>query len=75
MELNEKIEHLLKENFPDSVIQVETPDQVHFQAWIKSKSFKGLSRIDQQRKVYEVLGDLISSGTVHALSLKTEIME
>ena len=43
----------------------------HFKATVTAASFKGLSRIEQHRLVYEVFGEEIG-GPIHALSLKTE---
>jgi BolA protein len=41
----------------------------HFSVTIESEAFRGLSRIDRQRRVYAALaGEL--AGAVHALSLK-----
>jgi acid stress-induced BolA-like protein IbaG/YrbA len=75
MTLTEQIEHKLVDAFPGAKISVESQDQVHFNAVVCAAQFKGLSRVTQQQKVYAALGDLISSGTVHALSLQTKILE
>ena len=75
MNLTETLQHILSNAFPGAMIQVESADQIHFNAQIRAPQFKGLSRIAQQKSVYAGLGDLISKGTVHALSLKTEILE
>jgi acid stress-induced BolA-like protein IbaG/YrbA len=48
---------------------------VHFDAEIKAAQFAGLSRVAMQQQVYAALGDLITSGAVHALSLKTLVKE
>ena len=50
---------------------IVTGDGHHFQAIVIGDLFEGLTRIVQQRKVYEALGDNIANGNVHALSLKT----
>ena len=56
---------------PGAVAEVESPDDVHFNARVVSDRFAGLSRIDQHKLVYEIFdGEL--GGDIHALSLKTE---
>ena len=42
----------------------------HFRVEVVSAVFEGMSRIDRQRKVYEILSDEIAGG-VHALALRT----
>lgn len=54
-----------------SKVNVQTEDNVHFYATIISEDFSGQSQVARQRKVYSILGDKISSGEIHALSLKT----
>ncbi len=46
----------------------------HFRAEVVSDRFKGLSRIEQHRLVYDVFGDEIG-GPIHALSIKTSTRE
>jgi stress-induced morphogen len=43
----------------------------HFRATVTASAFRGLSRIDQHRMVYDVFGDEIG-GPIHALSLQTQ---
>lgn len=56
---------------PSSSVVVQTEDDVHFYATIVSEDFNGKSQLARQRIVYEILGDRISSGEIHAISLKT----
>ena len=74
MTLSNQIESLLKQHFPGAHISVNSGDDVHFLAKIAAPQFAGLSRVQQQQKVYAVLGDLIASGKVHALSLRTQAL-
>lgn len=41
----------------------------HFNVTIQSAAFAGLGRLERQRLVYRVLGEMLA-GPVHALSLK-----
>jgi stress-induced morphogen len=50
---------------------VQSPDNVHFNARVVADAFSGLSRIEQHRLVYAAFdGEL--GGEIHALQLKTE---
>lgn len=66
-----EVENLLKQALPHDLIEVRSPDNVHFDALIVSSLFEGQPRIARQRRVYEVIGDLMQSGEIHALALKT----
>jgi stress-induced morphogen len=66
-ELKRRIESAI----PGSQAEVESADNVHFNARVVSDRFGGLTRIDQHKLVYEVFdGEL--GADIHALSLKTE---
>jgi stress-induced morphogen len=66
-ELEERIEAAI----PGAQADVETADEVHFNARVVSDRFADLSRVQQHKLVYEVFdGEL--GGAIHALSLKTE---
>jgi acid stress-induced BolA-like protein IbaG/YrbA len=67
---SEVIEKLILQQLPDAKVEVQG-DGHHFQALIVTKSFQGLSRLKQQQMVYEALSHSISSGELHAISLKT----
>ncbi|AZZ36458.1 BolA family transcriptional regulator [Bdellovibrio sp. qaytius] len=44
--------------------------ETHYKAKIVSEVFEGLSRVDRQRKVYDLLKEEFTSG-LHAFELKT----
>jgi BolA protein len=44
--------------------------ETHFRVRIVSSAFAGMSRVERQRRVYQVLAEDISGG-VHALALST----
>ncbi len=71
MTANKMLERL-KENYPDSVVNVFTDDEVHFNVVVESKAFAGLSRIEQHQHVMRVFDSELKSGEVHAFSLKTK---
>ena len=69
----EQIVEMIKRNLPDAEVEIEDlrGDNNHYHAKIKSKSFKGLSKIKQHQLVYKALGTHMGS-TLHALMLTTK---
>lgn len=67
----ETIENLIKSNLPDSEVSV-TGDGRHFEAFIVSSVFEGMSLIQRQRRVYESVGQHLREGSIHALSIKAK---
>jgi len=45
-------------------------DGSHFDAIVVGEVFEGMSPLNKQRTVYATLGDRITSGEIHALSIK-----
>ncbi len=51
----------------------ETGDGNHLRAEVSAPQFEGLSRIDQHRLVKGAVKERFDDGTIHALSVKTEV--
>ena len=68
----EEITSLIKEAIPDAVISIEDTagDENHYSATIKSKIFKGKSKIEQHKLVYKALKGKMGN-ELHALALNT----
>jgi acid stress-induced BolA-like protein IbaG/YrbA len=64
------VQQIIKAGLPDCEVKVEG-DGSHFDAVVIGEVFAGLSAVKKQQKVYATLGDKITSGEVHALSIKT----
>jgi stress-induced morphogen len=67
----------LRNAFPDApVLELEdlTGTQDHYRAVIVDPKFRGKSRIEQHKLVYQALGALMN-GPVHALALETRAPE
>ena len=73
----EEIEDLLRETFPNAKIVVEGDDGVHMSAMVVDESFRGMTRVQQQRAVYAALKGKMDgpSGELHALALTTRAPE
>ena len=66
------IEVLIKKRIPDAEIVIKdlVGDNNHFSAEIASKSFKGKTRLEQHKMVYNALSEELKDD-LHALSIKT----
>jgi stress-induced morphogen len=73
MPLAEDIRQRIEASIPGASAEVEdyTGGGDHFRATVTAAAFKGRSRIEQHRLVYEIFGQEIG-GPIHALSLKTQ---
>ena len=71
-----KIEETIKQALPDALVTVLDPqnDGQHFQAIVRSASFKGLSLVAQHQIVLKALKESFDTETLHALQLKTEVI-
>ena len=68
----EEIKSLIIKAIPDAEIIIKdlAGDEYHYSATIKSKIFKGKSKIEQHKLVYKALGDKMGN-ELHALALTT----
>lgn len=66
---SEQIKQMIENNLPGVVAEV-SGDGHHFTATVSGAIFEGKSRVEQQKIVYAALGDNITNGMIHALSLK-----
>lgn len=75
MDANE-IERLIKVRFPDAQVTITdlAGDGDHYAALVASSAFKGKSRVQQHKMVYEALGDRMG-GVLHALALTTQVKD
>ena len=72
MDLKE-IEKLIKEAFPDARVDIQdlAGDGNHYSATVISSQFKGKSKIQQHKMVYDSLKGKMGN-ELHALALKTK---
>lgn len=68
------IEAMIRTAIPDAIVEITdlAGDGDHYAARVTSESFRGQSRIAQQRAVYAALGGNMG-GVLHALQLTTAI--
>ncbi|MDH5485467.1 MAG: BolA family transcriptional regulator [Gammaproteobacteria bacterium] len=66
----EDVKNLIQAGLPDCEVTVNG-DGSHFDAVVIGDVFDGMSAVKKQQLVYATLGNRITSGEVHALSIKT----
>jgi len=70
----EEIAEMIRAAIPDAEVEITdlAGDGDHYAARVTSESFRGLSRVAQQRAVYAALGGRMG-GVLHALQLTTAV--
>lgn len=71
----EQMKERLEKHYPNSTIEVFdlTGTQDHWEVFVESTVFAGMSRIQQHQNVMACFGPELKTGEVHALSIKTKI--
>ncbi len=67
---NEALEKVLQQEAVIHYVKVEG-DGYHYHLTIVSNAFTGKSKVARQQWVYALLKEYITSGSLHALSMKT----
>jgi stress-induced morphogen len=70
-----EIKSMIEAALPGAAVEVidETGAGDHLRATVAAPQFEGLSRIDQHRMVKAAVKERFDDGTIHALSVKTEL--
>ncbi len=70
-----ELEGMIESALPGAVVEVFDEDGggQHLKAVVSAAQFDGLSRIDQHRLVKAAVKARFDDGTIHALSVKTEL--
>jgi acid stress-induced BolA-like protein IbaG/YrbA len=66
----EEVKRLIEAGIPGSQVNVKG-DGSHFDAVVISEAFDGLTPVKKQQLVYATVNEQITSGQLHALSIKT----
>jgi acid stress-induced BolA-like protein IbaG/YrbA len=64
-----QVAELIRSAMPGAIVQVESPDQTHFEAHIVNAAFAGLRGVARHQLVYKALGELVGR-ELHALSIQ-----
>jgi stress-induced morphogen len=70
-----ELKAMIEAALPGASVEIsdETGDGNHLRATVAAPQFAGLSRLDQHRLVKGAVKDRFDDGTIHALSVKTEV--
>ena len=67
--MEDTIEDRVKSAYPDALVKVGLSGR-NAEIHIISETLSALSRVQQQKKIYACIDDLISAGAIHAVSIK-----
>jgi stress-induced morphogen len=65
----------IEDTYSDAKVEVVdlTGTQDHYQVFVETASFKGLSRIQQHKSVMDIFSVELKSGEIHALTIRTNV--
>jgi stress-induced morphogen len=69
--------NLLRRSMPDAQVDVFdlTGTKDHLRVFVRSKAFAGKSPLDRHRMVETALREARADGRIHALEIRTEVLE
>ena len=68
----EQLKEIIESSLNNCTATVESDDNVHFSATIVAEEFNSIkSKVKRQQLVYSKVNEFITSGELHALSMKT----
>jgi stress-induced morphogen len=72
-----ELKGMIEAALPGAAVEVFDEDGggQHLRAVVRAAQFAGLSRIDQHRLVKAAVKERFDDGTIHALSVRTEVAE
>jgi stress-induced morphogen len=72
-----EVKGMIEAALPGAEVEVidETGAGDHLQATVRAPQFEGRSRIDQHRLVRAAVQTRMDDGSIHALSIKTDVLE
>ena len=74
---NEAMTALIRHALPDAQVEILdlTGTMDHFNVFVRSNAFAGVSLMDRHRMVEAALAEARADGRIHAMSIRTEILE
>jgi len=68
---------MIRSAFPDAQVQIwdRTGTMDHFDVLVRSSGFAPLSPLDRHRAVEKALAPARADGRIHALAIRTELLE
>jgi stress-induced morphogen len=74
---NASLVALVRRVIPDADVEIvdRTGTMDHFDVLVRSKAFAGVSLLDRHRMVENAVRDARADGRIHALAIRTEVLE
>lgn len=74
---NDSMTALIRGAMPDAQVQIVdlTGTMDHFNVLVRSSAFRGVPLMDRHRMVEGALAGARADGRIHAMSIRTEILE
>jgi stress-induced morphogen len=74
---NEAMVALIRRKLPDAQVEIVdlTGTMDHFNVLVRSKLFEGVPLMDRHRLVEGAIAEARSDGRIHAMSIRTEVLE
>ena len=74
---NDAMTALIRETFPDAEVEIVdlTGTMDHFIVLVRSGAFRGVPLMDRHRMVESALSGARADGRIHAMSIRTEVLE
>jgi stress-induced morphogen len=68
---------LIQRSLPDAQVEIVdlTGTLDHFSVLVRSKAFLGVPLLDRHRMVEASIADARADGRIHAMSIRTEVLE
>jgi stress-induced morphogen len=68
---------LVRRTLPDAQVRIVdlTGTMDHFNVFVRSRAFAGVALMDRHRMVEGALADARADGRIHAMSIRTEVLE
>ncbi len=74
---DEDMTALIRRSFPDAQVQIQdlTGTMDHFNVFVRSSAFRGVGLMDRHRMVESALAEARADGRIHAMSIRTDVLE
>jgi len=68
---------LVRHTMPDAQVEIvdRTGTKDHFDVLVRSRAFAGISLLDRHRMVESAVSAARADGRIHALAIRTEVLE
>jgi stress-induced morphogen len=74
---NDAMTALIRRSFPDAQVEIRdlTGTMDHLSVFVRSEAFRGIPLLDRHRMVEAAVKEAREDGRLHAMSLRTDVLE